>query len=322
MFVLKHKLMEDTPGAGDGAGAANAAAATAATDTATTAQSQTTTQAQTTTATNTPDKPVVQKWPDNWRTEIAGTDEKALKQLERYATPADIWKKASELEKKLSSGQVRSVLPKDATPEQVKAWRAENGLPESPDKYDLSGIEITEADKPIVDEFLKAAHEANLSPDQAKAAIQWNRQHMQKMIEARTEQDRTLAMSTIDTLRSEWGQDFRVNMSVIGSMLDGAGEGMKDKILQARMPDGTPIGSSPEALKMFVSLAREINPMPTIVPPAGANISGAIDDEISKFNSMMGDKSSAYWKGPDAEKHQARYRELIAAKEKLKGRAA
>src|SRR5260221_502615 len=33
-------------------------------------------------------------WPDNWQARLAGDDEKALKQLGRYGSPEDIWKKA------------------------------------------------------------------------------------------------------------------------------------------------------------------------------------------------------------------------------------
>src|SRR5687767_3918859 len=51
------------------------------------------------------------KWPDNWRQEMTGGDEKELKQAERYLTPADVWKKTRSLEQKLSSGEYKAVVP-------------------------------------------------------------------------------------------------------------------------------------------------------------------------------------------------------------------
>ena len=35
------------------------------------------------------------------------------------------------------------------------------------------------------------------------------------------------------------------------------------------------------------------------------NVEGAIEDELAKLNKMMGDRTSAYWKGPEAAKLQA-----------------
>src|SRR5580765_7475618 len=76
-------------------------------------------------------------WPADWRKNIAGDDEKELAQASRYASPADIWKKARALEQRLSSGELRPVLTKDAKPEEITAYRKAHGIPEAPDKYDL-----------------------------------------------------------------------------------------------------------------------------------------------------------------------------------------
>ena len=75
---------------------------------------------------------------DDWRTRLAGGDEKELKRLSRFASEADVYKAYRELEKKKSSGELKQALSKDATPEQIAEWRKENGIPETPDKYDLT----------------------------------------------------------------------------------------------------------------------------------------------------------------------------------------
>src|SRR5262245_1748274 len=70
-------------------------------------------------------------WPDGWQARLAGDDPDALKQIGRYASPEEIWKKAKSLERRLSSGELKAVLPKDPKPEDVSAWRKDNGIPES-----------------------------------------------------------------------------------------------------------------------------------------------------------------------------------------------
>ena len=267
-----------------------------------------------------PASPVVKStWPENWRTDMSGGDEKEAKQLERYATPADIWRKARALEQRLSSGELKSALPKDATEDQVKQWRAENGIPESVDKYDIKFDEdMDDADKARYSEVLKFAHESNLTNSQAQRIIEGIKEVGDKRAEERQAKDHQLAQATQDALRAEFGPDYRQNINMIHGLLDTAPQGVKQKLLGGRMADGTPIGSDATVLKFLATLARQINPVTTLVPGAGANIAGAIDDEMSKLEKMMGNRGSEYWKGPTADKMQARYRELAAAKARTK----
>lgn len=262
---------------------------------------------------------VQQKWPETWRADMSGGDEKEIKQLERYATPADIWRKARALEQRLSSGELKSALPKDATEDQVKQWRAENGIPESIDKYDIKFDEdMDDADKARYTEVLKFAHESNLTNSQAQRIIEGIKEVGDKRAEERQAKDHQLAQATQDALRAEFGPDYRQNINMIHGLLDTAPQGVKQKLLGGRMADGTPIGSDAAVLKFLATLARQINPVTTLVPGAGANIAGAIDDEMSKLEKMMGNRGSEYWKGPTADKMQARYRELAEAKSRTK----
>jgi hypothetical protein len=42
---------------------------------------------------------------------------------------------------------------------------------------------------------------------------------------------------------------------------------------------------------------------------------------MNQIQALMGDKNSKYWKGPEAEKLQIRFRELTTAQEKAAARA-
>lgn len=260
-------------------------------------------------------------WGDDWRQRMAGNDDKALKRLERFNSPDDVFRSYRALEQRLSSGELRSALPKDATPEEVTKWRAENGVPEAPDKYDLTfedGLVVGQEDRPIIDGFLAAAHAGNMTNAQAKDAVQWYYSEVERQQAERDNADKAVAQTSQDALRGKWGNEYRGNMNRVHALLDSGPQGIKEKFLQGRLSDGTPIGSSVEMLEFLSMLERERNPMGTVVPGAGANVASAIDDEIDKIETVMRDNRKKY--NAD-EKMQARYRELLGTREKMQKKA-
>lgn len=290
-------------------------------DAATTTPAATTTVATTTEPTTEKPAEVQGYWAEDWRQRLAGSDEKELKHLQRYASPEDIWKKARALEQRVTSGELKSAIPKNAGAEELKAWRAENGIPESPDQYKIDlgkGKQIAEQDKEIVSHILKNAHETNQTNEQVNASIRAFESIRQVMSEQQHEQDLQLKTQAEETLRSEWGNEFRRDINLITGLLDrSGGKDLKNKFLNGRLADGTQIGSSPEALKMLLSLALIDNPTGTVVPNAGGNLAQSVSDEISKIEKTMRENRSVYTKD---EAMQERYRELIGAREHLKTR--
>lgn len=267
------------------------------------------------------EKATAATWPDDWRDRASKGDAKRLAKLQRYASPEAALDALEAAQQKLSSGELKSAKPKGDTPEAIAEWRKENGIPDKPEGYDLTlpdGLVIGEQDKPLIDAFVKDLHGANAHPDVVKASIASYYKLQEQALEARYDADVQAKASTEDELRAEWGADYRRNVSSINGLLDGAPEGLKDKILTARFADGTPFASDSNALRWLANLSREINPIATVVPGAGANVGEAIASEMASLTKMMGDRSSDYWKGPNAEKNQARFRELAAAQSKMK----
>lgn len=265
---------------------------------------------------------------DPWRgiaTEFATKDgkldEKLLTRVKRYATPADALNAHIALQNKIAAGEMRSTLPPNATEEQVKAWRSENGIPEAPEKYELKlkdGLVIGEEDKPIIDAFLKSAHGANMTAQQASQAVDWYYEEVERQTAARAEQDKALAAKAQDALRAAWGNEYRTNENMVLGLLDGAPAGVKDQIMHGRLADGTPIMSHPETMMWLRQLAGEINPVTAIIPNAGGNIVGAVEDEIKQIETWMkaprtSPEGKKYW---GDEKVQERYRALLNAKER------
>ena len=257
-------------------------------------------------------------WPADWRKTVSKDDAKVLSRLERYASPEAAMQALIEAQNRISRGELAPKLGKNATPEQIKEWRAANNIPEAPDKYDL-GKGATDGFQPeLLAEVLNKAHATNQTPEQVKATLDAWRGIQTKVAEQRAEQDLDLQTKGEDALRAEWGPEFRRNINLIHGMLDGAATpALKESLLGGRLADGTPIGSSPEALKFLVGLALIQNPAGVVVPGAEANPLKGVDDEIGAIEKTMRTNRAEYNRD---EKMQARYRELLGAREKLKPR--
>jgi len=262
-------------------------------------------------------------WPEKWRESYAKDDKTKLNMLSRYASPEAALDGLIAAQQRIRSGELRAPFPDKGTDEEKATWRKENGLPEAPDKYDLkfdNGFVIGEDDKPIVDAFLKEAHEANMTPSQVKGAVAWFFAQRQVEMEQLQEADRASTREAEDALRAEWGQEYRPNMNLIQGLLDMAPEEVRDNFRGARLADGTPLGASAGVIRWLAGLAREMNPAGTLTSATGAGQITSIETEIADIESKMRDKNSDYWKGPKADGMQSRFRDLIDAREKIKAR--
>lgn len=257
-------------------------------------------------------------WPDNWRALVAGDDEKVAKQLDRFADPKAVVTAYRALQQKLSSGEYTSKLAPDAKPEDVKKWRAENGIPDDASGYELpEGLVVGDTDKPLIDAMLTSMHAKNLPKDAVKAIVADYYKQQEALAAQRAEQDADNDTAAKETLIAEWGADYKRNANAIKSLLESAPEGIKDKIMGARLADGKAAVHDADFMRWLAQLSREINPVASVVP-AGADQATAIADELAGLVKQMGDRNSDYWKGPLAEKKQARYRELIEAQNRAK----
>ena len=270
------------------------------------------------------DKAAEEKPADDWRVKLAGGDEKELKRLARFASEADIYKSFRELEKKKSNGELKQALSKDATPEELTQWRKENGIPESADKYDLKfddGLVIGENDKPLIDKFVASMHGKNANEDQVKAAIATYYSLIGEKQQAQAESDVAFKDQSIELLKEEWGGEFKKNLAAVNGFLAALPDEPRAAFEHARTPDGKKLGDDPAIIKWLAATAYEINPAASVMPSSVSNPAGAISDEIAAIEKMVGDKTSAYWKGADAQKNQDRYSELLAARDKINARS-
>lgn len=254
---------------------------------------------------------------------MAGGDKAELERLQRFSDSAAVYKWARELEKQFSSGTVKRALPENATDEQKTAWRKENGLPENAAGYEVKlpeGIVPGEADKPLIGAYQEFAHTNGMTAAQFNQNLGFYYQLQGQQQQARAIADDRFHDETVRTLTTEWGDaEFRRNENMIGNLMALAPKGVSDILLAGRTADGKRIGDHPDILKWQVDLARKIVPITTMITP-NVEAAAANKTRMGELERMMGDRSSEYWRGPQANNMQNEYRQLVDAAEQARGR--
>lgn len=308
---------EETGGEGSGGGTADGGT-TASADTST-AESQGAEAGSTESGDNKSES--AGYWPGDWREKWAGQDDKKLNHLKRFASPEAAFDALVAAQNKIRSGEYKAALPKDAKPEEVAQWRKDNGIPETPEGYELkfdNGLVIGDEDKGRVQSFLGVAHKSNYTPDQVKAAVAWSYEHEQKLTEERLAKDESEKEACISAMSQEWGHEYQQNKAAVANLMSMFPDDVRDLIIGGRLADGTGLFNHPQVWRGFAALARELNPAGTTVPGGSGSQAQSVDDEIASIEKYMRENRTAYYKD---ETKQARLRELYAAREKLKQRA-
>jgi hypothetical protein len=251
----------------------------------------------------------------NWRDTI--TDPDLRKVAERFNSPTDAVKSIADLRKRES---IPRVPGKDATEEEVSAYRKAIGVPDTPDEYKFEmpeGVEATDRDKAIQSMFAKAFHENGITGQAAtnlqKALNEFAVQEMESTINA----DKNYVKQTEDALRQEWGDDYERNVSLgtraAKEMFGADFEAAK----HIEMKDGRFLLDHPVLIKAIAGIGAEMNEGrigPSMSESQRDTLQGRIDD-------LQSQKFAARDKGDNrlAQKLDA---EQAALYEKLQGQAA
>jgi hypothetical protein len=256
------------------------------------------------------------KWPEDWRDKFANGDDKVMARLKRFASPDNVLKAWLESDKRIRSGQFKKALADDATPEEVAAWKKENGLPEKAEDYafdDLGdGYVLSEDDKPMLDGFKEVAFAKNISPADAKDLVKWFKQQEDAAVIQRAEADNAAKIEAIEDLRAEYGSEFRANMSAGKNLLVTmfGGEEPVAEFLSARLPDGSVLGNNPGLMKPLIAYAKEHFDA-GLMPGGGA--AKAEEDEFATIERKMKEDFDAYQRDLEM---QARYLELLERRQR------
>lgn len=268
-------------------------------------------------------------YPADWRERVAGDDKAYLNTLKRYGSVPDALKALRELQLRVSAGELRApVKPPaaDATPEQVAAWRKDQGLPDKAADYVTNlklanGVVPGEADKPLLDAVAEMAHKGNYPQQTVNDFVGLYYSLQDQLAGQREETDADFKVASLESAMAAEGADFRRNSAGLESFWREQPKGISDLVLGARTPDGHVLGEMPEVRSWVVGLMRDLNPAATILPPGTDGSAASVQTRMQQIEAMMyvdGKPNPAYF-GTAVEKE---YRDLIDAQQRMQSRAA
>jgi hypothetical protein len=158
-----------------------------------------------------------------------------------------------------------------------------------------------------------------MPPEFVGQALNWYNTMQEEQAAEIAADDKQYEQKSEDALRSEWGSDYRLNINTIKSFLDSApetenGEKLGELLMGARLANGTPLGVNPTAMSWLLDVAKAANPTGFIAPGDSLGQIDSVETEIAEIEKLMRTDRPAYNKD---EKKQARYRQLLEAREKL-----
>lgn len=262
----------------------------------------------------------------NWRDPFVPEDDEEFgKQMERFGAPTDFSKSFREQQATLSSNKQAVPLAENATEEDIAHFREANELPAAVADYlkDLpEGLVLGEEDIPIAETFMEVLHGEYAPAKVGHALIGAYNKFQEEVQAAEVKLDGTQQNETTDTLRTDWGSDYRANINIVHAFLEKTfGKEAKEQLLHGRYQDGRGFMNDANILKGFAEIARAADPLAPIIP-ADTNAVTTLNDEIAELEKLMHNRSGDYWKGPHAEKNQARLRDLYDIRTKHNEKAA
>lgn len=262
--------------------------------------------------------------PEDWRTQMVESlgieddaeREKIEKMFGRVSDVKSLAKNYVEAQNKIRSGVKESAgLPENPTDEQLKEYREANGIPETPEAYELQlsdGLVMGEDDERIMGDVFKAAHDLNIPSEHINSLTNAMMSARMKEEQAYIQQDGLDKQQAERQLRDTWGQDYQSNVNMIRGLVEQLPETVRDDFLSARLANGRALFSSPEMANFFSDMARKVNPSATVVPNSD-NPMQSINEEINKLESKMG--TDEWYKDTNAQK---RYQDLVSARDRMK----
>lgn len=262
---------------------------------------------------------------------MAGEDKAYLKTLERYDSPAAVARALRELRTKVDSGELkaRPTPPaQGAKPEEVAAWRKEQGLPENAAAF-VTGLKLPdgvvpgEQDEPLLSSFAAVAMKSHWDQATYNAAVDWYYQVSDQLAAQREDTDADFLSDSMSALHAEWGKEFKGNQNAIGAFVQMFPADFRSALLLARTPDGDLLGNHPAFLRAALMVAKELNPAATLLPNVGGGSLQGVQQriaeiEIKHMRATQGTPEwNQYWRSAAM---QDEYRQLLEAREKMGAR--
>ena len=184
-------------------------------------------------------------------------------------------------------------LPKNPTEDDLNNIYSKLGRPDEPSGYAIQadGQILTEGD---VNTYTDIAHKLGLSKAQANGILDYYRSSIQQTTEAMSKDAQQEKQMIEESLKAEWGANYDAKVNQANrAVADIAGEDLLNMVLE----DGTKVGNHPAFIKAFANFAdfkTSVTKEDTISENS-VNYRMSPADAKAKIDTIMNDKSHAYW---------------------------
>lgn len=269
---------------------------------------------------------------NDWRKQVAGDDEKRMKALERYPDLASYDKAFRDTQTALrDSGRVK-VPGKDATPEEIAEFGKTLGVPDSPDKYEITvqppeGLEVGEADQAVLKGAIAKLHAKggfSATPEVANLAHEVYYEMMEEQASQMAAAAELKKQATQKNLKTDWGSEFKINMAYASNAITSYfNADSAEDVLQIPLADGSRLGDNEQFVRAMANAGRATSEDPAFLQTlTGGDMSGdALDAEIAKVKAWRtsGDKADQK-RYQEASQPGGKLQQLLARKERVSSR--
>lgn len=260
-------------------------------------------------------------WPENWRDQLAGNDDKLKNLLNRYTSPDAFAKAFKELRTAYDSKKPAKAeeveLPENPTPEQLAAYRKAKGVPEKPEDYEFEvqeGRELGDGEYAIFMDFAKHMHERNIPANMVKEVSSWFLDYQEIAAQKAAEMAYQARQTTEEKLRAEWGPDYKANVNMMANVLQEHLGSQTQDLLSKPFADGSRLGDNELFIRLMAEVSRKVGGSSAELYTTDVATSGkSLEARRAELMKMMNDADplvrKKYW-APDT---QAELQRITAA---------
>lgn len=244
-----------------------------------------------------------------WRDTI--TDPALKNVAERFTSPADAIKAIVDLR---TDNSKRIKVPDAGASDEDKAkFRKALGVPDKPDGYKITapdGIEMSDADKQVLEAVLPIAHEAGIPQATLNGFVSKFLELQRDMVGQTMQRLQEFGKQSEAQLKREWGQDFDANVNLANRAAEGlGGPELKAFLNQTPLATGGMLGDHPVIVKFLATLGRRTGEGDMLLGPTPQERS-SIQDQINELNRQVPVGSRGYTSAEHQQKLQALYDKL------------
>jgi len=191
-----------------------------------------------------------------------------------------------------------------ASEEQIKQFKSQLGVPETPDSYSIKVPEGTQLDAEYIQSVTKRGHELNLTNDQLNKIVADDLAQQASTAEAYTD----YVNKSREALKSIWSSDYDTRVA-------GATNAMR--IYAQQMPEFSDelqsVADNPLFVKMLSDLGENLQEKGHAGMQTAGNYGMSVEEAQEKISEIMSNDNHPYFQGDkDAVERMLKYNEIVA----------